>query len=95
MGEDTKNNNVLDICTGLGYTAIEAYRKAAQVTTIELDPNVIEIVKWNPYSQDLFNGIAEGEIQLIFGDVAKVIKTLELDSFDIIIHEPPRLSFTG
>ncbi|MCX8203562.1 MAG: hypothetical protein N3H32_04525, partial [Nitrososphaeria archaeon] len=33
---------VLDTCTGLGYTAVEALRRgAAQVVTVEVDPNVL------------------------------------------------------
>ena len=39
---------VLDTCTGLGYTAIEAARTAEQVVTIELDPTVLEVARLQP-----------------------------------------------
>ena len=89
------NEKVLDICTGLGYTAIESYRMKAFVTTIELDPNVIEIAKYNPYSADLFNGIESKKIDLILEDATIVIKGMDADSFDVILHDPPRFSLAG
>src|SRR5438309_6646031 len=45
---------VLDTATGLGYTAIEAAKSAAEVVTIELDPTVLEVARRNPWSQALF-----------------------------------------
>lgn len=46
---------VLDICTGLGYTAVAAARTAASVLTIELDSTVLEVCRLNPWSQGLFH----------------------------------------
>lgn len=89
------NEKVLDICTGLGYTAIESYRMKAFVTTIELDSNVIEIAKYNPYSADLFNGIESKKIDLILEDATIAIKEMDDDSFDVILHDPPRFSLAG
>src|SRR5919198_1249072 len=45
---------VLDTTTGLGYTAIQAARTALEVTTIELDPVVLEVARRNPWSHELF-----------------------------------------
>jgi hypothetical protein len=83
-----KKAKVLDICTGLGYTAIAAYRKGAEVITIEKDPNVLEIAKLNPYSKELF----EGKIKLIIADAFDEVKKFKDASFDFIIHDPPRFA---
>lgn len=90
-----EGEDVLDSCTGLGYTAIEAYRKKARVITIEKDPNVIEIAEYNPYSRDLFKGIEERKITLLNEDATEAIQSFEDDSFNIILHDPPRFSLAG
>jgi len=79
---------VLDICTGLGYTAIEAYKKDANVITIEKDTNVLEIAKVNPYSKKLF----EGKIKIIIADAFDEVKKFTDASFDFVIHDPPRFA---
>ena len=89
------DEEVLDICTGLGYTAITSYRKDSRVTTIEKDPNVIEIAKYNPYSRDLFLGVEQEEITLIVEDASVAVKSFEENSFDVILHDPPRFSHAG
>ncbi|MCK5141764.1 MAG: methyltransferase [Candidatus Heimdallarchaeota archaeon] len=86
---------VLDICTGLGYTAIQAMRKNADITTIEKDPNVLEIAGFNPYSRELFDGIEQGKIKLINENAAESVKKFDNDSFSVILHDPPRFSFAG
>jgi predicted methyltransferase len=91
----SSDEEILDICTGLGYTAITSYRKDSRVTTIEKDPNVIEIAKYNPYSQDLFSGIEQEEITLIMDDASRAVKSFERDAFDVILHDPPRFSHAG
>jgi len=95
MIDITANEYVLDICTGLGYTAIVSYRRNARVTTIEKDHNVIEIAEYNPYSADLFKGVEQEEIKLILEDAHLAIKSLDAESFDAILHDPPRFSFAG
>ena len=91
----SENEDVLDICTGLGYTAIEAHRKKAVVTTIEKDPNVLEIAEYNPYSRDLFKCVEKEEIRLIVEDATVAIKSFEADSFDVVLHDPPRFALAG
>lgn len=87
-----KNSFVLDVCTGLGYTAIQAAKQGARVTTIEKDENVLEIVKTNKDSRFLFDN---PRIHIIVGDAFEKIKKLCSSSFDFIIHDPPRISFAG
>src|SRR2546421_3361049 len=112
--QDTKNKinaigklkgKVLDTTMGLGYTAIEA-SKHATVTTIELDPAVLEICRNNPWSQLLFpplllpgrRGGAGGEvnpIQILIGDSEELIKEFPNETFDAIIHDPPTFKLAG
>jgi predicted methyltransferase len=83
---------VLDTCTGLGYTAIEAAKTADEVVTIELDPSVLEVARLNPWSRQLFD---QPKIRQIVGDAFDEIETLEDGSFSRIIHDPPMFSLAG
>jgi len=84
--------DVLDICTGLGYTAIAAARTAAHVTTIELDPTVLELCRMNPWSRELFDN---PKIEQHTGDAAEIIETLPDRRFSRIFHDPPTFSLAG
>jgi predicted methyltransferase len=83
--------NVLDICTGLGYTAILAARRKSvkKVVTIEKDENVLKIARQNEFSKELFEN---PKIEIIVGDASEKIKKFESESFNFIIHDPPRIS---
>lgn len=83
---------ILDTNTGLGYTAIVAARTAASVTTVEIDPTVLEIARLNPWSRALFT---TPTISQVVGDSAEVIEDLAAASFDVVIHDPPSLSLAG
>ncbi|MDP9373521.1 MAG: RsmD family RNA methyltransferase [Chloroflexota bacterium] len=83
---------VLDTSTGLGYTAIEAARTAAEVVTIELDPTTLTIARLNPWSRDLF---ASPKIRQIVGDSYEEVQGLDDGSFARIIHDPPIFSLAG
>ncbi len=77
---------VLDTATGLGYTAIGAARTADHVLTIELDPVVLEVARWNPWSQELFT---DPRIERRIGDADDVVQELPEASFDRVVHDPP------
>ncbi|MBS3073589.1 methyltransferase [Candidatus Pacearchaeota archaeon] len=83
--------NVLDTCTGLGYTAIYSAKleKVKKVTTIEKDENVIKIARMNEASKELFNN---SKIQIINTDLNEKIKEFKVETFDTIIHDPPTFS---
>jgi predicted methyltransferase len=83
---------VLDTATGLGYTAIEAAKTADAVTTIEIDPAVLEIASLNPWSKVLFEN---PKIEQLIGDSIEVIQGFEEGSFSRIIHDPPTFSLAG
>lgn len=82
---------VLDCCTGLGYTAIELSKKksAKSIVTCELSRSVIELAKWNPLSDPLFN---DKRIILMNGSIADIIKDLGSSTFSFVVHDPPRFS---
>ncbi len=83
--------HVLDSCMGLGYTAMEAARKKSveSVITCELSEAVINLAQWNPFGEPLFK---DKKIVMMKGNSAEIIKGLEKNSFDFIIHDPPRFS---
>lgn len=83
---------VLDTTMGLGYTAIEAAKIAAHVTTIELDPAVVEVCRLNPWSQALFDN---PQITLRQGDAFEEITTFADSTFSRVIHDPPVFSLAG
>jgi len=83
---------VLDIATGLGYTAIEAAKTADHVTTIEYDPTALDIARLNPWSRDLFDN---PQITLLVGDAFELIRTLGDGTFARILHDPPTFSLAG
>lgn len=84
--------HVLDTATGLGYTAILAARDAELVTTIELDPGVLELARRNSWSQNLFDS---PKIRQVMGDAYEVIQGYEGEQFDRILHDPPTLKLAG
>jgi uncharacterized protein len=83
---------VLDTTTGLGYTAIEAARTAAEVVTVELDPGVLAVARLNPWSRPLFESKA---ITQMIGDSATVIQRFDDESFARVVHDPPTLALAG
>ncbi len=87
-----RGKRVLDTCTGLGYTAIEALRRgASEVVTVEVDANVLSLAELNPWSRQLQS---EG-VRVMHGDVTEVIRGMEDGSFDAVVHDPPRFSLAG
>ena len=83
---------VLDTATGLGYTAIQAARTAEHVVTIELDPVALQVCRFNPWSQELFNN---PKISQVIGDSYDVIASMDSSSFTRIIHDPPAIGLAG
>jgi predicted methyltransferase len=83
---------VLDTATGLGYTAIEAAKTATEVVTIELDPAGLEVARYNPWSQALFEN---PRIRQVVGDAYDEVAALPAGSFSRIIHDPPAFSLAG
>jgi predicted methyltransferase len=86
------SGHVLDTATGLGYTAIAAAEKGADVLTIELDPLVLEVASRNPWSAALFG---HRRIEQRVGDAVDVVAGLPAASFDRVLHDPPVIALGG
>ena len=84
-----KTDVVFDTCMGLGYTALEASKFANHVVTCEISQAVLSLVKWNPWSEGLFD---TENIDVFEADSCEKIKEFETGSFNVIIHDPPRLT---
>ncbi len=81
---------VLDVCTGLGYTAsLELRGGAATVITVEVDENVLNLARYNPWSRGLRSA------KILLGDATEVIRELEDGSFTHVLHDPPRFALAG
>jgi len=85
-------DSVLDTCMGLGYTSIAAGKKAKAVTTCEYSDAVYTLASWNPFSEELFQ---DKKYTILRGDIFEKIKELPDESFNVIIHDPPRFSKAG
>jgi hypothetical protein len=86
------SGRVLDTTMGLGYTAIAAAKTAEHVTTIELDPTVVEVCRANPWSQELFT---RSNITRLIGDAFDRIEEFDDESFSRIVHDPPMFKLAG
>jgi uncharacterized protein len=87
-----KGDRVLDTCSGLGYAASAALQLGArEVISVELNTTVIALRKKNPWSQGLYRA----GICLVHADIDDYIRDLAAESFDAVIHDPPRFSLAG
>ena len=85
-----RGHRVLDLCTGLGYTALAALERGARlVHSVEVDENVLWLAERNPWSKRL----GDSRVTLILGDALEVALELPSGYYDRVIHDPPR--FTG
>ncbi|KAG1678577.1 hypothetical protein FOA52_012583 [Chlamydomonas sp. UWO 241] len=84
---------VLDVCTGLGYSAIAAARAGAkQVVTIELEDDVLAAAAQNEASAELFTHAAITQLR---GNAAELLAGLPDGMFGAAMHDPPRLTHAG
>jgi predicted methyltransferase len=82
---------ILDTCGGLGYFAAWCVQgQAAQVHSYEKNPDVIWLRGVNPWSPG-----AGGGLTLLNADVSEAIVSLPGQSFDAVLHDPPRFGIAG
>ncbi|MFH0884819.1 MAG: SAM-dependent methyltransferase [Candidatus Micrarchaeota archaeon] len=83
---------VLDTCMGLGYTAIAASEipSVHLVVTCEVSEAVLALAQWNPLSEPLFR--KGGNILVMKGSTAGLVKGFEAGTYSFVIHDPPRIS---
>ncbi len=84
---------VLDTCTGLGYTVLEALRRGGElVVTVERRAGVLRLAGLNPWSAGLFD---DGRVSLVMGDSGGLVGGFPEGVFDYVVHDPPTLSHAG
>jgi uncharacterized protein len=82
---------VLDTCGGLGYFAHWCIEQGAtRVISYEKNPDVIWLRSLNPWSP-----APDERLVLTQGDIAAEIASLQPDSMDAILHDPPRFGIAG
>jgi hypothetical protein len=82
---------VLDTCAGLGYFAAWCLEGgASEVTSYEINPDVLWLRARNPWSPQAGPGLT-----LVAGDITQRIGGLAEASFGAILHDPPRFGLAG
>lgn len=86
---------VLDTCGGLGYFAAHCLEGGArQVMSYELHPTVMWLRSLNPWSpEQLWKG--DPRLQLTPGSVLDHIGSFGAETFDAVLHDPPRFGIAG
>jgi uncharacterized protein len=88
---------ILDTCGGLGYFAGCALSAgAAQVLSFELNPDVLWLRSLNPWSPDSrWSHPITPALRVMNADVRLQMSGLPDESFDAILHDPPRFGIAG
>lgn len=82
---------VLDTCAGLGYFAAWCLEGgASEVTSYEINPDVLWLRTLNPWSPAHAPGL-----KVMAGDVSEAIRGFADASFGAILHDPPRFGLAG
>jgi hypothetical protein len=82
---------ILDTCAGLGYFAAWCLEGgASEVTSFEVNPDVLWLRNLNPWSPQDAPGLT-----LVTGDISQGISGLAAAAFGAILHDPPRFGLAG
>jgi uncharacterized protein len=82
---------ILDTCGGLGYFASWCLQgQAGEIHSYEKNPEVIWLRGLNPWSPP-----AGGALHLVEADIAVAVTGLADQSFDAVLHDPPRFGIAG
>jgi predicted methyltransferase len=82
---------ILDTCGGLGYFASWCLQgQAARIHSYEKNRDVLWLRGLNPWSPP-----GGGGLTLVAADVAVEIAGLAYQSFDAVLHDPPRFGIAG
>ena len=94
---EPRGKAILDTCGGLGYFAAWCLRGgAARVDSCEKSADVLWLRSLNPWSPDSPWGHDSADaLNLRQADVAEHIATIEDQSVDAILHDPPRFGIAG
>jgi predicted methyltransferase len=88
---------ILDTCGGLGYFAAWCLRgQASHVYSYESNPDVIWLRSLNPWSPDnRWVPETAAALTLTTADVSQQIASMQRESVDAILHDPPRFGIAG
>ena len=92
---EPKNKRILDTCGGLGYFAAHCLEGGAQhVTSFEKHPSVMWLRTLNPWSPE---HMCKGDqrLQLTQASVIDHLGAFDSQSFDALLHDPPRFGIAG
>jgi predicted methyltransferase len=82
---------ILDCCGGLGYFAAAALAAgAANIQSFEKNDDVLWLRTVNPWSPK-----ADPALKIYHNDISEVIGELPIESFDAVLHDPPRFGIAG
>jgi predicted methyltransferase len=86
-----RGKRILDTCGGLGYFAAWCLEGgASHVSSFEKNADVLWLRSLNPWSPG-----SAAELTLAHADIVDAIGTLEPESFDAALHDPPRFGIAG
>ena len=86
-----RGKTILDTCGGLGYFAAWCLQGgASRVQSYEKNADVLWLRTLNPWSP-----APDARLTLTHADIAAEISTLATNSFDAILHDPPRFGTAG
>ncbi len=86
-----RDKTILDTCGGLGYFAAWCLeRGAARVMSFEKNPDVVWLRSLNPWSPKVSDLLT-----LTQSDITAEIGALANESFDAVLHDPPRFGIAG
>ena len=89
-----RGKTILDTCGGLGYFAAWCVAGGARrIASFEKSPDVIWLRSLNPWSS--MDAAGESALTLTCGDVVELSAALPPQSFDAILHDPPRFGIAG
>jgi predicted methyltransferase len=88
---EPKGKRILDTCGGLGYFAAWCiHGHAERICSYEKNPDVVWLRGLNPWSP-----LDGAPLNLAQTDVTQAVTGLADDSFDAILHDPPRFGIAG
>jgi uncharacterized protein len=86
---------ILDTCGGLGYFAAWCLQGGARhLVSYEKNPDVLWLRTLNPWSPPS-GPMRDARFDARLGDVNADIETLASESFDAVLHDPPRFGIAG
>lgn len=92
---EPRGKRVLDCCGGLGYFAVQCLQGGAtHITSFEKNADVIWLRSLNPWSPE-GGDMADSRLELQHADVSQAIEGLADESFDALLHDPPRFGIAG